>query len=232
MEEEKPKPTSRRAFVKAAIRGGASAPGSGTALLPPSLRPTAAPPPPTGPSPFPQTGSYLVWFDKAATLFRRRNLATGTDEFSQADGAVVVQSAIDALPSDIGGTIWITEDLDAPNGIVMINKDSVSLVSFRDPPPRYRNTPRPHIQKIQYTGSVRGGLLQGLHCRELQLDGSGNQQMMVLRDISMHPTGQMNQQGLRFLGSAGYMQYIEIQNPKGALSGTATDYSAIEFGDG
>ena len=55
-----------------------------------------------------------MWFDKAATLFRRRNLATGTDEFSQADGAVVVQSAIDALPSDLGGTIWITEDLDAP----------------------------------------------------------------------------------------------------------------------
>src|SRR2546430_15114863 len=55
--------------------------------------------------------------------------------------------------------------------------------------------------------------------------------MMVLRDISMHPTGQMNQQGLRFLGSAGYMQYIEIQNLKVALSGTGADYSAIEFGN-
>jgi len=233
MEEEKPKPTSRRAFVKAAIIGGASAAVVGTAVLAPNLRPTAAPAPvpSPGPSPFPQAGSYLVWFDKAAALFRRRNLATGTDEFSQADGAVVVQSAIDALPSDIGGTIWITEDLDAPNGIVMINKDSVSLVSLRDPPPRYRNTPRPHIQKIQYTGVVRGGLLQGLHCRELQFDGTGNQQMMVLRDISMHPTGQPNQQGLRFLGSAGYMQYIEIQNLKVALSGTGADYSAIEFGN-
>src|SRR5438309_10793136 len=221
--EEKPKPTSRRSFVKAAIVGGATAAVVGTAVLGPSLRLSVASP---GPTSFPQVGSYLVWFDKAATLFRRRNLATGTDEFSQADGAVVVQSAIDALPSDLGGTIWITEDLDAPNGIVMINKDSVSLVSLRDPPPRYRNTPRPHIQKIQYTGVVRGGLLQGLHCRELQFDGTGNQQMMVLRDISMHPTGQPNQQGLRFLGSAGYMQYIEIQNLKVALSGTGADYSA------
>src|SRR5436853_2440936 len=56
--------------------------------------------------------------------------------------------------------------------------------------------------------------------------------MMVLRDISMHPTAQPNQQGLRFLGSAGYMQYIEIQNLKVALSGTGADYAAIEFGNG
>jgi len=225
--EEKPKPTSRRTFVKAAIVGGATAAVVGTAVLGPSLRPSVAP----GPASFPQVGSHLVWLDKGANLFRRRNLLTGTDEFSHGDGAFVVQSAIDALPSDTGGIIWLTEDLDAPNGIVTIDKDSVSLVALRDPPPRYRNTPRPHIQKILYSGSVRGGLLQGLNCRELQFDGSGNQQMMILRDISMHPTAQPNQQGLRFLGSAGYMQYIEIQNLKVALSGSGTDYSAIEFGN-
>src|SRR2546429_188517 len=48
MEEEKPKPTSRRAFVKAAIIGGASAAVVGTAVLAPNLRPTAAPDPPPG----------------------------------------------------------------------------------------------------------------------------------------------------------------------------------------
>ena len=227
--EEKPKPSSRRSFVKAAIVGGATAAVVGTAVLGPSLRPSVASP---GPASFPQVGSHLVWFDKGANLFRRRNLITGTDEFSQGDGAAVVQSAIDALPSDTGGIIWVTEDLDATDGVVTIGKDSVSLVALRDPPPRYWNIPRPHIQKIQYTGNVRGGLLQGLHCRELQFDGTGNQQMMVLRDISMHPTAQPNQQGLRFLGSAGYMQYIEIQNLKVALSGTGADYAAIEFGNG
>src|SRR5439155_1128050 len=227
--EEKPKPTSRRSFVKAAIVGGATAAVVGTAVLGPSLRPSVASP---GPASFPQIGSHLVWFDKGANLFRRRNLITGTDEFSQGDGAAVVQSAIDALPSDTGGIIWVTEDLDATDGVVTIGKDSVSLVALRDPPPRYWNIPRPHIQKIQYTGNVRGGLLQGLHCRELQFDGTGNQQMMVLRDISMHPTARPNQQGLRFLGSAGYMQYIEIQNLKVALSGTGADYAAIEFGNG
>src|SRR5207249_2323836 len=227
--EEKPKPSSRRSFVKAAIVGGATAAVIGTAVLGPSLRPSVASP---GPASFPQVGSHLVWFDKGANLFRRRNLITGTDEFSQGDGAAVVQSAIDSLPSDTGGIIWVTEDLDATDGVVTIGKDSVSLVALRDPPPRYWNIPRPHIQKIQYTGNVRGGLLQGLHCRELQFDGTGNQQMMVLRDISMHPTAQPNQQGLRFLGSAGYMQYIEIQNLKVALSGTGADYAAIEFGNG
>src|SRR5438034_1399155 len=227
--EEKPKPSSRRSFVKAAIVGGATAAVIGTAVLGPSLRPSAASP---GPASFPQVGSHLVWFDKGANLFRRRNLITGTDEFSQGDGAAVVQSAIDSLPSDTGGIIWVTEDLDATDGVVTIGKDSVSLVALRDPPPRYWNIPRPHIQKIQYTGNVRGGLLQGLHCRELQFDGTGNQQMMVLRDISMHPTAQPNQQGLRFLGSAGYMQYIEIQNLKVALSGTGADYAAIEPASG
>src|SRR2546423_3647869 len=226
--EEKPKPTSRRTFVKAAIVGGATAAVVGTAVLGPSLRPSVVAP---GATSFPQVGSHLVWLAKAPNLFRRRNLLTGTDESSHADGALVVQSAIDALPSGTGGIIWLTEDLDAPNGVVTIDKDSGSLVAFRDPPPRYRNTRRPHIQKILYQGAVRGGLLQGLNCRELQFDGSGNQQMMALRDISMHPTAQSNQQGLRFLGSAGYMQYIEIQNLKVALSGSGADYSAIEFGN-
>src|SRR5205823_14848785 len=90
----------------------------------------------------------------------------------------------------------------------------------------------PHLRKIRYQSTVRGGLLQGLNCRELQFYGSGSQQMMVLRDISMHPTAQPNRGGLRFLGSAGYMQYIEIQNLKVALSGSGADYSAIEFGNG
>src|SRR2546430_14810492 len=97
--EEKPKPTSRRTFVKAAIIGGATAAVVGTAVLGPSLRPSAAP----GAASYPQVGSHLVWFDKGANLFRRRNLLTGTDEFSDPDGAVVVQNAIEALPSDIGG---------------------------------------------------------------------------------------------------------------------------------
>jgi len=226
--EEKPKPTSRRTFVKAAIVGGATAAVVGTAVLGPSLRPSVVAP---GATSFPQVGSHLVWLDKGPNLFRRRNLLTGTDEYSHADGALVVQSAIDALPPGTGGIIWLTEDLDAPNGVVTIDRDSVSLVALRDPPPRYWNTPRPHIQKILYQGAVRGGLLQGLNCRELQFDGSGNQQMMVLRDLSMHPTAQPNREGLRFLGTAGYMQYIEIQNLKVALSGSGADYSAIEFGN-
>src|SRR5256885_5958661 len=99
--EEKPEPTSRRTFVKAAIVGGATAAVVGTAVLGPSLRPSVSP----GPASFPQVGSHLVWLDKGPNLFRRRNLLTGTDEYSHADGALVVQSAIDALPSGTGGVI-------------------------------------------------------------------------------------------------------------------------------
>src|SRR5205809_5784630 len=130
--EEKPKPSSRRSFVKAAIVGGATAAVIGTAVLGPSLRPSAASP---GPPSFPQVGSHLVWFDKGANLFRRRNLITGTDEFSQGDGAAVVQSAIDVLPSDTGGIIWVTVGIDASEWVVTIGMDSISSVALRDPSP-------------------------------------------------------------------------------------------------
>ena len=72
--EEKPKPTSRRTFVKAAIVGGATAAVVGTAVLGPGLRPSVE----AGPASFPQVGSHLVWLDKGENLFRRRNLLTGT----------------------------------------------------------------------------------------------------------------------------------------------------------
>src|SRR5947207_14535817 len=107
--EEKPKRSSRRSLVKAAIVGGATAAVIGTAVLGPSLRPSAASP---GPASFPQVGSHLVWFDKGATLFRRRNLITGSDEFSQGDCAAVVQRAIDARPSDTRWVMWVTDASD------------------------------------------------------------------------------------------------------------------------
>src|SRR2546422_1223891 len=100
--EEKPKPTSRRSFVKAAIVGGATAAVVGTAVLGPGLRPSVE----AGPASFPQVGSHLVWLDKGANLFRRRNLLTGTDEYSHADGALLVQSAIHALPLGTGGGLF------------------------------------------------------------------------------------------------------------------------------
>src|SRR3989440_9449699 len=109
--EEKPEPTSRRTFVKAAIVGGATAAVVGTAVLGPSLRPSVA----AGPASFPQVGSHLVWLDKGANLFRRRNMLTGTDEYSHADGALVVQSAIDALPPRTGGVILVTRGLGPPD---------------------------------------------------------------------------------------------------------------------
>src|SRR3989442_13457041 len=110
--EEKPKPTSRRTFVKAAIVGGATAAVVGTAVLGPSLRPSVVAP---GATSFPQVGSHLVWLDKGPNLFRRRNLLTGTDEYSHADGALVVQSAIDALPPRTGGSTSVAAGPAAPH---------------------------------------------------------------------------------------------------------------------
>src|SRR5438046_9368358 len=107
--EEKPKPSSRRSFVKAAIVGGATAAVIGTAVLGPSLRPSAASP---GPASFPRVGSHLVRFDEGANLFRRRHLITGTDESSQRDGAAVVQGALDCLACDTAGFIWVSGDRD------------------------------------------------------------------------------------------------------------------------
>src|SRR5256886_15418562 len=97
--EEKPKPTSRRTFVKAAIVGGATAAVVGTAVLGPSLRPSVVAP---GATSFPQVGSHLVWLDKGPNLFRRRNLLNGTDEYSHADGALFRQRPIDPLPPGTG----------------------------------------------------------------------------------------------------------------------------------
>jgi len=227
------KGTSRRTFVKAALAGGASAAAVGvtwTQFLSPKSQSSGTPPTLT-PPPVTQYGSYLVWFDAAAGTFRRKNLATGLDEAADANAGRVVQGAVDGLNPTVGGEIWISNDVDADDAIITIAKNNVSLVALRDPPPKSWDTPRPHLQKILYTGSVRGGLIEGLHCREIQFDGSGNQELLALRDVSMHPTSGPDRQGLRFLGGAGYIQYVEIHNLKIAMSGSGDSYSAIEFGN-
>jgi hypothetical protein len=218
------KPHSRRNFVKAAIIGGASAAAVGagwTFLLSPRLMPSLLPQTPYG--------TYVIWFDAAAGVFRRRNVSTGKDEVASADGGRIVQDAIGSLSAPTGGEIWLSSTVHLPSSVITIDRDNVSLIALRDPPPRFWDNPRPHVQKIVYTGNVNGGLLQGIHCREITFDGTGNQQMVVLRDIGMHPTGAANQQGLQFLGSAGYIQYLEIENLKVILSGT--DPTAITLGN-
>lgn len=226
-----PKRSSRRTFVKAAVAGGASAAAVGVAwtqFLSPKSQPSVLPSPAP---PVTQYGSYLVWFDGAAGAFRRKNLATGVDEAANANAGLVVQGAVDALPPDVGGEIWLSNAIDSDDAIITIAKDNVSLVALRDPPPRSWDSPRPHLQKILYSGNVRGGLIEGLHTREILFDGSGNQELLALRDVSMHPTSEPDRQGLRFLGGAGYTQYLEIHNLKIALSGSGDSYSAIEFGN-
>src|SRR5205809_57710 len=227
------KGTSRRTFVKAALAGGASAAAVGVAwtqFLSPKSQPSGTPPTLT-PPPVTQYGSYLVWFDATAGTFRRKNLATGVDEAADANAGPVVQGAVDGLNPTVGGEIWISNDVDADDAIITIAGNNVSLVALRDPPPKSWDKPRPHLQKILYTGNVRGGLIEGLHCREIQFDGSGNQELLALRDVSMHPTSEPDRQGLRFLGGAGYIQYLEIHNLKIAMSGSGDSYSAIEFGN-
>src|SRR5437773_738857 len=227
------KGTSRRTFVKAALAGGASAAAVGVAwtqFLSPKSQSSGTPPTLT-PPPVTQYGSYLVWFDAAAGTFRRKNLATGLDEAADANAGPVVQGAVDGLNPTVGGEIWISNDVDADDAIITIAGNNVSLVALRDPPPKSWDKPRPHLQKILYTGNVRGGLIEGLHCREIQFDGSGNQELLALRDVSMHPTSEPDRQGLRFLGGAGYIQYLEIHNLKIAMSGSGDSYSAIEFGN-
>src|SRR5438876_851520 len=227
------KGTSRRTFVKAALAGGASAAAVGVAwtqFLSPKSQPSGTPPTLT-PPPVTQYGSYLVWFDATAGTFRRKNLATGVDEAADANAGPVVQGAVDGLNPTVGGEIWISNDVDADNAITTIAGNNVSLGALQDPPPKSWDKPRPHLQKILYTGNVRGGLIEGLHCREIQFDGSGNQELLALRDVSMHPTSEPDRQGLRFLGGAGYIQYLEIHNLKIAMSGSGDSYSAIEFGN-
>src|SRR2546422_6273270 len=129
--EEKPKPTSRRTFVKAAIVGGATAAVVGTAVLGPGLRPSVE----AGPASFPQVGSHLVWLDKGENLFRRRNLLTGTDEYSHADGALVVQSAIDALPLGTGGVILLPKGPRAPHRGAPRGKENAPPCAPSGPPP-------------------------------------------------------------------------------------------------
>src|SRR5439155_298025 len=202
------KGTSRRTFVKAALAGGASAAAVGVAwtqFLSPKSQPSGTPPTLT-PPPVTQYGSYLVWFDATAGTFRRKNLATGVDEAADPNAGPVVQGAVDGLNPTVGGEIWISNDVDADDAIITIAENNVSLVALRDPPPKSWDKPRPHLQKILYTGNVRGGLIEGLHCREIQFDGSGNQELLALRDVSMHPTSEPDRQGLRFLGGAGYLQ--------------------------
>src|SRR5947207_2296603 len=228
------KGTSRRTFVKAALAGGASAAAVGVAwtqFLSPKSQPSGTPPTLT-PPPVTQYGSYLVWFDATAGTFRRKNLPTGVDEAADANAGPVVQGAVDGLNPTVGGEIWISNDVDADDAIITIAGNNVSLVALRDPPPKSWDKPRPHLQKILYTGNVRGGLIEGLHCREIQFDGSGNQELLALRDVSMHPTSEPDRQGLRFLGGAGYIQYLEIHNLKIAMSGSGDSYSAIEFATG
>jgi hypothetical protein len=210
--------------MKAALVGGAAAAAVGagwTFLLSPQLSQSVIPQTPYG--------TYVIWFDAAAGVFRRRNVATGKDEVAGVDGARVVQDAIGSLAAPAGGEIWLSSSVDLPSSVITIDRDNVSLIALRDPPPRSWDNPRPNVEKIAYTGNVNGGLLQGIHCREIAFDGSGNQQNIVLRDIGMHPTGAPDQQGLRFLGSAGYIQYLSIENLKVALSGASP--SAIEFGN-
>src|SRR5205823_7713957 len=141
----------------------------------------------------------------------------------------IVQDAIGSLSAPTGGEIWLSSTVDLPSSVITIDRDNISLIALRDPPPRFWDNPRPHVQKIVYTGNVNGGLIEGIHCREITFDGTGNQQTVVLRDIGMHPTGAANQQGLQFLGSAGYIQYLEIENLKVILSGT--DPTAITLGN-
>src|SRR5437762_11267940 len=163
------KGTSRRTFVNAALAGGASAAAVGVAwtqFLSPKSQSSGTPPTLT-PPPVTQYGSYLVWFDAAAGTFRRKNLATGLDEAADANAGRVVQGAVDGLNPTVGGEIWISNDVDADDAIITIAKNNVSLVALRDPPPKSWDKPRPHLQKILYTGNVRGGLKIGrASCRE------------------------------------------------------------------
>jgi hypothetical protein len=219
--EEKAISGSRRTFVKSAVIGGAAAAAVGAAwtFLSPTLRPSLLPLTPYG--------SFVIWFDGQGGLYHRRNVSTGEEEASNADGGRVVQDAISALNTPAGGEIWLASNVNLPSSVITIDRSNISLIALRGPPPRQWASPVPHVQKIRYTGDVNGGLLQGFHCREVLFDGAGNQQMIACRDLSMHVTGNPNEQGLRFTGSAGYIQYIQIDNLKTILSGPSP--TAIEF---
>jgi hypothetical protein len=220
------KQTTRRNFVKAGLASGAIV--TGAALL--KVAPTVA----AAGAGYPQYGSYLVWFDSADSNFRKTNLKTGLVEGTPGpDAATVIQEAINLLPANdangnsIGGEVWLSTDINATSGIITIDRSQVSLLAMHRAESRSTTLPRPHIQKIKYSGQVKGGVLQGIHCREIQFDGTGNQEQMTLYDISMAPTGIANQQGLRFSDGVGYMQYISIHDLNMNLSGTSP--IAVEF---
>ena len=220
---------SRRSFVKAGIAGGAII--AGAALLKAAPITTAVAPA----QGYPQYASYLVWLDGDISKFRKTNLKTGLVEGTANTAAgLVVQEAINALPpndvngNSVGGEVWLSTDINDTGANITIDRCNVSLLAMRKVGPRQTNLPRPHLMKIQYTGKVRGGVLRGLHCRQIVFDGTDNQQQMSLENISLHPQGpSFPSVGLQFLGSAGYQQYINIHNLEITLDGT--DGIGIEF---
>ena len=219
----------RRGFLKETIAGGAAL--GGVALLK-SAPFAVAVAPAQG---YPQYGSYLVWLDGDISKFRKTNLKTGLVEGTANTAAgLVVQEAINALPpndvngNSVGGEVWLSTDINDTGANITIDRCNVSLLAMRKVGPRQTNLPRPHLMKIQYTGKVRGGVLRGLHCRQIVFDGTDNQQQMSLENISLHPEGpSFPSVGLQFLGSVGYQQYINIHNLEFDIDGV--DPIAIEF---
>ena len=203
---------------------------------------------------YPQAGSFLIWYDSTAVLWKARKLADGTDPYTHLTSPNnVINQIITALPGQgvngnavpwDGAEIWLSKEVDDDSVAVTINKYNVHLLTMRKQAARgtqgYEGR-RPHIGKVIYsfatdgmtTVGVRGGSVRGLHMNEIYFDGSQDQRYIDLTDLSLYVTGATDKAGLRFgpfgTPSVGNSKAITITNLDLYLTGP--DVVGVSFGN-